>query len=270
MSKRLPVVKRGGKVVAYALVDPDVYDWAKDEGWTLSNGYARRSTAGRKTSEFLHRLILGLAPGSHLEADHINRNKLDNRRSNLRAVTRAENTQNREIRTPKSSRYRGVSFHPSGAWQASVMVNRVPHRLGSFLSEEIAGVVAEQARRQLHTHAEPNRRLAEDGLAGFAELAELVCGCGATSDPREARYWQLSKDGAVCEDCNGYERPRVGPKFKPLRICANCGRGTDHMKRGRCDSCYTYWRRTGRDNPAPKPRVSAFIERERPERLEPA
>jgi hypothetical protein len=43
----------------------------------------------------LHRLILGLEPGSDLECDHINRNPWDNRRANLRKVTRKENCANR-------------------------------------------------------------------------------------------------------------------------------------------------------------------------------
>ena len=70
--------------------------------WCLSNGYPSR----RKSIEltYLHWEILGKPPAG-LVTDHINQNKLDNRRVNLRHVTQSQNLQN----TPRSLRRSGVS-----------------------------------------------------------------------------------------------------------------------------------------------------------------
>ena len=76
--------------------------------WSYSNsGYAMRgTTAGGKKSRgytakdaaektrLMHRQILGLIHGDGKEVDHINKDRLDNRRANLRVVTRKENCAN--------------------------------------------------------------------------------------------------------------------------------------------------------------------------------
>lgn len=54
--------------------------------------YAWRTAGGRTV--YLHRELLGLTTGDGLEVDHLNGNGLDNRRSNVRPVTHAQNLQN--------------------------------------------------------------------------------------------------------------------------------------------------------------------------------
>lgn len=90
----LPVYRRG-EIVAYALVDEADYERFKGYRWRpLSTlGYPSTNIDGRPHS--LHRLVIGLQPGDGLECDHVNRNPLDNRRSNLRLVSHRENCANR-------------------------------------------------------------------------------------------------------------------------------------------------------------------------------
>jgi hypothetical protein len=59
--------------------------------------YARRTIVaeGMDSTEWMHRRILSLSLGDGLEADHFNHDTLDNRLSNLRIVTRRENSENR-------------------------------------------------------------------------------------------------------------------------------------------------------------------------------
>lgn len=80
---------------------------------------------------FLHRLLLGFPEG--LEVDHINRNGLDNRKSNLRVVTRRENNLNQRIPFTNSSGYRNVHWNKSAnQWEASLKILDKSHYIGCF------------------------------------------------------------------------------------------------------------------------------------------
>src|SRR3990167_395314 len=71
-----------------ALVDDKNYQWLSEFKWSFDGRYAVRATYRKNvyTKIYMHRLILKVPVGC--EVDHINRNKLDNRSSNLRMVTR--------------------------------------------------------------------------------------------------------------------------------------------------------------------------------------
>ncbi len=81
------------------LVDAVDYEWLSRWKWKRHiQGYACRTTYDKETKRFplllMHRIILGdIPPG--MTVDHINREKRDNRRSNLRIVTQGENNRNR-------------------------------------------------------------------------------------------------------------------------------------------------------------------------------
>lgn len=103
------------------LVDEQDYEQFASERWFRSpNGYARRqgwNEDGTHWQIFLHREINKTPP--HLITDHINRNKLDNRRSNLRDATKGPNSANSKVR--EGRKYKGVSFHAaSGLWRCRV------------------------------------------------------------------------------------------------------------------------------------------------------
>ena len=83
-----------------------------------------------KTIAYLHREILPPPPG--LLVDHINGDRLDNRRSNLRTATPSQNNANSRDR-PRKSGFRGVYPHrPTGRWIAQVSVAGRPQHLGIF------------------------------------------------------------------------------------------------------------------------------------------
>lgn len=81
--------------------------------WNYSDGYARR-TVEDGTTLFLHHAILGL-PSIRFEVDHIDNDKLNNRRENLRFVTSSINNQKRNQPKGKFG-FIGVYFNPSRNW----------------------------------------------------------------------------------------------------------------------------------------------------------
>ena len=95
---------------------------------------------------FLHRLILSAKP--KMEVDHINHDTLDNRRHNIRSVTKSENLQNRIGATRRSeSGIRNVSWYKrTQKWRARITVNKEVHYLGHYPTKEAANLAAEKAR----------------------------------------------------------------------------------------------------------------------------
>jgi hypothetical protein len=91
---------------------------------------------GRKTI-LLHRFVLGLEPDDP-EVDHINRNGLDNRKSNLRFSNRSYQMANSARRkNDTTSKYKGVHWF-SGKWVAQIHQNGKQYYLGRFKDEEDA------------------------------------------------------------------------------------------------------------------------------------
>jgi len=106
------IMMSGGQFV---LVDAADYEWLSRHKWSSRNGYATRR-AGRRLL-YMHREIMNPPPG--MVVDHIDGNKPNNCRSNLRICTRQENLQNRPKRIDCVSRFKGVHYHKrSGKWHA--------------------------------------------------------------------------------------------------------------------------------------------------------
>lgn len=151
---RVPLRRRDGSIRAYAIVDAIDAEWVLRWRWCLCDGYARRLEliGGKWTPVRLHRAILGLAPDDEREGDHINRDRLDCRRSNLRAlpVAKRPNMQNVPARQGYTSPHRGVSWDRTvGKWRAKVVVDKVAHHIGYFASEDDAAWATQEARARL-------------------------------------------------------------------------------------------------------------------------
>lgn len=158
----IPLRAKDGSIRAYAVVDPEDLDDLSQYRWSISgDGCAMRKTPrdinGRQATILMHRQILGLTPGDGLEGDHKDRDKLNNRRYNLRVATHALNSQNQDARGYRgsSSRFRGVSLRKlTGKWKAQIRISGKLHFLGYFDDEEEAGRVAAEARKQMMSFTE--------------------------------------------------------------------------------------------------------------------
>jgi hypothetical protein len=87
---------------------------------------------------------------AHLEVDHIDMDKLNNKVSNLRMATRSQNKQN--------NKGLGVSFRKdANKWQAYIKINDKQKCLGLFLNKEDAIAAREAAVKQYYTYHHLNR-----------------------------------------------------------------------------------------------------------------
>lgn len=129
---------------AFAVVDEEDFSLVDGLNWHLNPyGYAAgktRACDGRRTV-LMHRLILD-AP-SRCIVDHINGDRLDNRKANLRLVTKSINTQKGDRPARAGSGYRGV-YRDGNKWAARARLNYRFHYLGAFDAPEEAAAVYDQ------------------------------------------------------------------------------------------------------------------------------
>jgi hypothetical protein len=152
---RIPV-KRGSEIF-WATVDDEDYDLVRGRTWFVQTAkmtwyscmYATTSAVrdGRETTVSMHRLIMNPPPGTVV--DHIDHNGLNNRRSNLRLATHAENTHWKRGRGGTASRFKGLYRSQSGKWCALIECNGIREHLGSYDTEEQAARVYDFRARQL-------------------------------------------------------------------------------------------------------------------------
>jgi hypothetical protein len=114
-------------------------------------GYLRAMLDNREYA--LHRLawlyVYGEWPQGEL--DHINRDRSDNRISNLRLATSQQNNCNTKIRTDNSSGFKGVYFHKkAGKWLAAIICKRERYHLGLFVCPLDAASAYNLAAHKLH------------------------------------------------------------------------------------------------------------------------
>jgi hypothetical protein len=124
-----------GQIAIIDLVDMPLVAGHKWCSLRAPNGrwYAKRT----KACIYLHRVIL--AAPDHLDVDHIDHDGLNNRRSNLRLVTRMQNNHNQR-KTRGMSKYKGVTWsRKNRRWIAQFTPpHGVRRYLGSFEHEQDA------------------------------------------------------------------------------------------------------------------------------------
>lgn len=104
---------------------------------------------GTWASMTLHKFLISPPPG--LQVDHINGNKLDNRRCNLRIATNGQNSANKGPRRDAKSGIKGVRWHKnSRMWQARITLDGHTRSLGYFRAIEDAAMAFERAARLRH------------------------------------------------------------------------------------------------------------------------
>ena len=121
------------------------YSWDKDKSKTLSKKDKWKAHKGI----YMHRLVNDTPCG--FETDHINRNKLDNRKCNLRTVNRRQNTINRGLNKNNTSGYKGIYFDKkTNKWCVEIKNNYKKIWLGRF--DNIYNAIKVRKQAELISH----------------------------------------------------------------------------------------------------------------------
>lgn len=116
------------------IVDDDDYEFLFSQSlYADKRGYVYIKI--KRDKFLLHRFILGIHGKVEPMIDHKNRNRLDNRKSNLRECTNSQNQAN--TRSWKGKDSKGVYFS-QGKWVARIMVKGIRKYVGRFADKDDA------------------------------------------------------------------------------------------------------------------------------------
>lgn len=121
-------------------------------GW-INKKYGYRRISVMATQHQAHRLawlyVHGEWPAQFI--DHVNGDRSDNRFSNLRLATHAENMCNRPKPRTNTSGYKGVSWcRRDRRWRVKIKVNGQHHHIGRFATQDEAHAAYCEAAKKLH------------------------------------------------------------------------------------------------------------------------
>jgi len=148
-----------GKV---ALIDDEDLELVSARSWNFDR-YARANVWNKELKKYevkyMHRVIANAPKG--MDVDHINGDKLDNRRANLRVCTRSENLHNLTKKAYSGSGLRGAYREKNrGAgcrWFSAISVKGRVIRLGRFDTAEEAHEAYKEAHKEHYPHIEQHK-----------------------------------------------------------------------------------------------------------------
>lgn len=139
-SRWVPMHDTQKATIEWGLVDDSDHDVVSKMKWYVQQGYARCYIPSRMS---MHSMFMGASPPGHV-IDHKNRIRSDNRRSNLRFATFAQNAQNRTKCPGSTSVYLGV-YWMKPKWHAIYST----HHIGAFDDELHAAFTYDQYVKNL-------------------------------------------------------------------------------------------------------------------------
>ena len=136
----------------YALVSAEDHAYIISMKWRRKHGYARQAATTKTV--LMHRIIMESMLGRQIVTDevvdHIDRNRGNNRRDNLRLCTKAENARNGGLQVNNTTGWVGVTRHPQGPYVSYITVNAVRTYLGRFEDPAFGARVYDVAARHMH------------------------------------------------------------------------------------------------------------------------
>jgi len=132
--------------VAETIVDEENYYDLMKYSWSLHDKNYVSGTIN-KIKYLIHRFIMNYTGDNYV--DHINGNKLDNRKCNLRIITPHQNSMNCSSSKNGTSKYIGVHFNKrSNKWLSQITINGKCKKIGLFKNEIDAAKARDIATRE--------------------------------------------------------------------------------------------------------------------------
>lgn len=136
--KQIPLNGKHG-LGKFAIVDNEDFELCNKYKWRgHSAGYAHAYCKIKGSYIYMHRLVTNAEKG--LEVDHIDHNKLNNTKANLRVCLRADNLKNTIRWSSNKFNMKGVRKLPSGLYAASSTVNHQSYHIGIYYTPKEAGL----------------------------------------------------------------------------------------------------------------------------------
>lgn len=137
----------------FALVDDEDFERINAYKWCINRGYAGTSLKGKYL--MMHREIFNDIPTGYV-IDHINRNKLDNRKCNLRFCNKSQNAVNTRVSSNNISGHKGVSWHKVWKkWMVRVIKNYKTVYLKYFDKKEDAIAARKKVIQEIYGDFSP-------------------------------------------------------------------------------------------------------------------
>ena len=142
-----------------SLIDLEDVPIVEKHSWCIrSGGYVGR--VENKELILLHRLLVH-CPKEKI-VDHVNKNKIDNRKVNLRICNYRENLRNSIVKSNNSSSVTGVGIETkSKKWRARICVNYKPISLGFYNDKNDAIKARLKAEKMYFKEFAPQKHLFE-------------------------------------------------------------------------------------------------------------
>lgn len=135
-------VKLYGKNDLWLIVDIEDFERYSDYKFYTASGYVCVAPETQKI--LLHRLIVDFEI-----VDHINRNKLDNRKANLRSATHGQNMINSGLRKDNKSGYKGVYLN-NKSYEVQITSNGKRVYIGVYKTAVEAALAYDEAAKKYH------------------------------------------------------------------------------------------------------------------------
>jgi hypothetical protein len=152
--------------VGRAIIDKEDIGLVKDFRWYMSkDGYAVSSDKNKTfgTSYItMHGIIMSCINGFKITPDHDNKNRLDNRRINLRLSDRSQQQMNHNKNIKNTSGIIGVNWDKYySRWLARISINKISKNLGYFDNMQDAIITRLKAEKEHYREFAPQKHLFE-------------------------------------------------------------------------------------------------------------